>query len=117
MLTTAFLAVGLGVVICVPQCLKCVLLTATNFATIVHSNKSIKGETKYQTLDELFQKKTGQGKPFTSAPAMDHGVFFESEAARVYTMVTGIELIIDCLHSHQSRNSCYDGIRIDLILM
>lgn len=69
------------------------ILSATNINSIVHSNKSIRGENNYCSRKEVFLKKTGRGKPFFQNGACRHGVFYEPEAARVYELVTGIELV------------------------
>lgn len=63
---------------------KC-MITATNVASIL--NKS-----PWQSRAVLFKRKTGQKEPTQRNFAMNHGIYYEPEALRVFTLVTGIEL-------------------------
>jgi putative phage-type endonuclease len=61
------------------------MITATNVASILKKSP-------WQSYDQLFKRKTGQKKPTARNIAMSHGLFYEPEALRVFTLVTGIEL-------------------------
>lgn len=66
-------------------------VSSTDFATLVHRFPELRGSNKYQTVNKLTRKKMGL-VPREESPACKHGVFYEPEALRVYTLLTGNEL-------------------------
>lgn len=61
------------------------MITATNVSAIM-------GNCPWQKREHLFKRKTGQKKPQNKNFAMSHGLFYEPEALRVFSLVTGIDL-------------------------
>lgn len=60
-------------------------ITATNISCILYDCP--------QTAYDVFMKKTGQVIPSPGSEAMRYGIDHEDEAARVYSKMTGIELV------------------------
>jgi len=67
-------------------------LTATNFNSIVHKS-GVRGENKYKSLKKLLKEKRAVKRTMNTNPAIEHGIYYEAEALRVYTLVTGNALV------------------------
>lgn len=62
------------------------LLTASDMASVL-------GENRYTTIDGLFRRKTGQGRPFRGNDATNWGQKYEKEAAVAYSILFEQELV------------------------
>lgn len=95
-------------------------ITASDIAAVLGLNK-------YCSRNRVFKKKTGQASDSSKyvAPACEWGLRLESEAAKVYEAVTGIELIeediglvvhehLDCLGASPDRVAKYFPILIEI---
>lgn len=61
------------------------MLTATNVASIL-------GESKWESSEKLFQRKTGRGTPTMKTAAMQHGIDTEAFALEAFEEFTGLQL-------------------------
>lgn len=100
-------------------------LTGTNLAPLLNK-LPIRGKNPYESANSIFKKKTGRGRPFSKNYACAHGTFYEPEAIKVYSLVTGrsvvpedIGLVIDSerhpfLAVTPDAVLCYESVLIEI---
>lgn len=67
------------------------MMTATDASAILHGTE-MRGENKYCSINKLLRRKMGLEEA-KMTPAMQHGIFYERRALRVYEQVTGNKTI------------------------
>lgn len=88
---------------------KC-MITATNVASILKKSP-------WQSRQMLFKRKTGQKEPVAKNFAMNHGIFYEPEALRVFAMVTGIDIYQGSMGLLEHRDFDWIGATPDGVCM